>query len=152
MCKCGTFSGAAMNMLSSKVVFTGHGNSTSNTTIDWAYFPAKNPTPKSQNTKKLNQCPFILPIQESMQCPVKRRAGKSQPLHNTTNVKAMGQLLFKRPGMAWKTRKGKCAVAKAPTRRPNVLVDFLTSMKESPFSLTQPGVVLFSLFACCREI
>ena len=62
MCKCGTFSGAAMNMLSSKVVFTGHGNSTSNTTIDWAYSPAKNPTPKSQNTKKLNQCPFILKI------------------------------------------------------------------------------------------
>ena len=107
MCKCGTFSGAAMNMLSSKVVFTGHGNSTSNTTIDWAYFPVKNPTPKSQNTKKLNQCPFILPIQESMQCPVKRRAGKSQPLHNTTNVKAMGQLLFKSPiqGMEDKKRE-----------------------------------------------
>ena len=43
-------------------------------------------------------------------------------------------------------------MVKAPTRRPNVLVHFLTSMKESPFSLTQPGVVLFSLFACCREI
>lgn len=62
MCKCGTFSGAAMNMSSPKVVFTGHGKSTSNTTIHWAYSPAKNPTPKSQNTKKLNQCPFILPI------------------------------------------------------------------------------------------